>query len=168
MQQSQRQIKRREQVLPCDACALFVRVLQIRLDPFNIPIAEVAPEKVIDALGSLVEAVMGEGFVDHIYRRGQPPKQPFVCQGEFSLIRIRSLLSYTRRRDVLELSSSFFKLVKIEKNESCRVPDLVRERLRSAQPVLGKRNVGPRCRHAHKHVTQGVGSVFLGYMLVSM
>src|SRR6516165_9379421 len=128
MQQSEGPIKRGKKVLPRNERTLFVRVLQIRFRPFDIPIAKVAPEEVVDGLCRLVEAVITERFIHYLDGRGQPAKQPFIRQRYFSLIGIGSLLAHPGGGNVLEVCAAFFHLVKIDENESRRVPDLVRER----------------------------------------
>src|SRR5256885_8444682 len=57
-------IKCGKQILPADLSPLRIRTLQIGLYPFNIPIAEVAPEKLINLLRSLVEVVRIKLLID--------------------------------------------------------------------------------------------------------
>ena len=57
LQQPQSCIERSKQVLPCHRSPLAVGALQFRLDPLDVPVTEVAPEKLIHGLRRLVKAV---------------------------------------------------------------------------------------------------------------
>ena len=53
----------------CEGCGggLFVIVVakvEAELDDFEVPVAEVAPEELVDGVGGFVEEVVREGFVD--------------------------------------------------------------------------------------------------------
>ena len=49
---------------------------QIGLDPFDVPIAKIAPEKLIHALRAFMESKIGQRIVYLIHRRRQPRKNP--------------------------------------------------------------------------------------------
>ena len=60
MQQPQRRIERRKQILPCDDRTLAVRILQFRLHPLDVPVAEVAPKELVHTLGRFMEPVVAQ------------------------------------------------------------------------------------------------------------
>ncbi len=60
MEQAQRVIQRRENIAPCGDCDFAVRVGQLRLHPLDVPVAEIAPEKLVDRLAGFVKAEVFE------------------------------------------------------------------------------------------------------------
>ena len=66
MEQAQRRIEQINQVCAsCLSCA-FGSVLfeiQTRLNQFQIPVAELSPEEIVDAIGGLVKAICRERIV---------------------------------------------------------------------------------------------------------
>ena len=55
-------------------CALFILSLQIRLDPLDVPIAEIAPEKLVHALRALMKSIIRQRVV-HLFHRPPPAAQ---------------------------------------------------------------------------------------------
>ena len=83
MQQPQRRLKQIDQIRACDSRRSRVRALlevQPRLDQLEIPIAELAPEKIVDAIRRLIETICLQRLV-HVLRRAiEARKNPAVFE----------------------------------------------------------------------------------------
>ncbi len=67
------------------SCDFAVRVGELRLDPLDVPVAEISPEKLVDGLAGLVEAEIFEGFVCLRGDGGEARKNPAVGEIAFAL-----------------------------------------------------------------------------------
>src|SRR5437016_1013240 len=81
MQQPQCRLKQAYQIPTSDAHFLRIFRIQPRLDEFQIPVAELAPEKVVDAICHLVKAVVLK-LAGHIPGDTVKPREnPAILQG---------------------------------------------------------------------------------------
>ena len=81
MQQPQRRFKQAYQVFASDAHRFRSGPTLRRqpwLDELDVPIAELAPEKVVDAVGRLVETVSFERLVDIVDHAVEARKNPAI------------------------------------------------------------------------------------------
>ena len=85
MQQSQRAIEQIHQVRASRSRRAFVGTffeIQPRLDQFQIPIAKLAPEEIIDSIRRLVEAIRTERIIDIHYSAIEPRKNPPIFKSQ--------------------------------------------------------------------------------------
>ena len=78
MQQAQRRFHRGENIAPRGYRGVLVRAGQLRLDPLDIPIAEIAPEEVINDVRRFVEAKFFERFVNFGRDVREPREHPAI------------------------------------------------------------------------------------------
>ena len=84
MQQTQGRVEQVDQVRASAAGLRLVRAffkVQARFYQLEIPVAELSPEKIIDAIGSLVEAVGGESIVYISRNAVEAGENPAVFEG---------------------------------------------------------------------------------------
>src|SRR5271156_315398 len=97
MEQTPSRIENSKNIPPCGDRKVAVGRTELRLDPFNVPVAKITPEKVIDRLARLMETKFIECFADLTRCRGKPRENPAVNQFTFTLNGIGRLRSNLRR-----------------------------------------------------------------------
>src|SRR5882672_6861387 len=111
MQQAERRIQRRKQISPSRHSAVPLRTLQVRLHPFDIPIAKVAPEKLIHALRRFVETVILQSLTHPADSRGASREQPAIDSCQSLRHRVGCLSSDLRGGQFVQRSPALLKLV---------------------------------------------------------
>ena len=122
-----------------------VGALHDRLGELDIPVADHAPDELVERIGGLVQAEVGQGLVDRLVGAGEFTQHPLVDR-EAGRRGIEAL----RQRRAIHLG------------EARRVPQLGREVARALDP--GRRQpqaAGLRCGQRRHGEAQRVGAVFV-------
>ena len=140
---------------------------ELRLHPFDIPIAEVAPEKVVDHVRRFVEAEFFEGAIDVRGNVRETRKEPAINQWKRrscrAARRVGCAIAALRRGEIFERrAASGFELLEIHKEKSRGVPNFVCEGARAENFVVAKNDVASRRGHAGQSEAHRVGSEFGG------
>src|SRR5439155_6992387 len=78
MKQPQRSLEQSNEVSACDTRVLCTFWREPRLDQFDIPVAELSPEEVVDRISSFVETVSRQRFVDGFGNAVEAGQNPAV------------------------------------------------------------------------------------------
>src|SRR6185437_7740939 len=139
MQKPQRIFKNGEQVAPRSARFVEIFGSDVRFQPFDIPVAEIAPEKVINHVRSFVEAEFLESGILLLDHAREARENPAVGKGIRSGVwRFRANL---RRGELVKLQSCRFGLFEIEKQETGSIPDFVGKGAIAQNAFFAQRNV---------------------------
>ena len=147
--------------MPGDGGALAVAVVQFRFDPFDVPVAEIVPEKLINALHRFVKTLRFERVLNRLQRVGKTREKPCVDQRHAAAKLIRCLLANFRRSNLFQLCAALLKFVQIHEQKARRIPDLVRKGTRAKQTIFRNDDVGSRSGHGSKTEAHRVRAVFL-------
>src|ERR1700680_4428230 len=82
MQQQQRRFEYGEKIAPCRHRDSAIRIRHSRLHPLDIPIAEIAPEEVIDDMRGFVKTEILQRVIDRGYGLGKPRENPAVREAD--------------------------------------------------------------------------------------
>src|SRR5690348_8174882 len=96
MEQPQCRFEACEEVFPCNAGSPGVRTLQVGLDPLDVPVAEVAPEKLIDFLRCFVESVVFQRLIDRFDGFIEAREEPLVCNRYSAVCGVRRICTNLR------------------------------------------------------------------------
>src|ERR1700722_19367537 len=145
MEQPQRSLESGEQILPRGCRFRAVCRRQLRLHPFDVPVAEVAPEEVVHDIRRFMKSEMLQCVVYLQRGTGQPRENPSVYKGDLPMHRKGSSRANFGRCQSLEcFTAGGFVLIQIEEYESRGIPNLVRECTVAEDAVFGEHDVGPR------------------------
>ena len=142
MEQPQRALESREKIFPCGGGLCTVRGNEFRLHPLDVPVAEVAPEEVIDDVRGFVKTKMLERVV-HLRRgAGEARENPAVNQRHFERHFSargmgRASAHVGRRQRFQRFPARGFVLVQIHEHESRRIPNFIGERAVAQDAFLG-------------------------------
>ena len=162
MQQPQRRLEHRKNIAPRRQRNFAIRVSELRLHPLDVPIAEIAPEKLIDRLASLVKTEILERIVHFACHRRKPRKNPAMRQRAFALHRIRRRCANFRRRQFLQSKTRRASTFSRFTNKNRAAFQILFANARAPKnAILAQRDVRARRGHARQHVAQRVGAVLL-------
>src|SRR5437899_12851709 len=127
MEEPQRRLEDGKQVAPRRDSHLAVGRAELRLHPLDIPVAEVAPEKVIDDMGGLMEAGIPQGLVDLFSDARGPGEDPAVHQGQSAPRAVGSAGADFRRGQLLDRRASTLEFVEVDEQKPRGIPDFIGE-----------------------------------------
>ena len=167
MEQAKRRIKNGEKISPRGDGHFAMRrvcrsVRNGRLDPFHVPVAEVAPEEVIDGMRRFVETVMRERIINDLDVMRQPRKNPAVGQRHLAGSRIRRRRAQFRRSDLFAgHAGSGLEFFQVDEHKSRGIPDFVGEGAITEDAIFAQNDIGARRGHAGEGEAHGIGAEFL-------
>src|ERR1051326_1792402 len=158
MQQAQRSIEQVDQIraggLSRTLVSAFFKV-QSRLDQFQVPVAKLAPEKIVDSIRSLMETKSGERIIDIRSHAIKARKNPAVFENR----RVKTANSHVETAALgYPGPQARFNSVHIHEHESGRIPDLVGKGAIAIRPALVKGNVSSRRSHRRQREARGIRS----------
>ena len=130
--------------------------VEAEFDEFEVPVAELAPEELVDGVGGFVEAVVGEGVGDAVGDRAEAGEDPAGFEG-------RGLGELERDGVVAgerDLVAGFAAAVDVHLQEAGGVPDLVGEGAIAFGAGFVEGDVGAGRGLRGERETDGVGAVF--------
>src|SRR6266481_5280049 len=153
--------KRRKQIPPSYHGPFAIGILKLGLDPFDIPIAEVPPKKLVDIMRSFMKTVILKCALDATGRYGQTVEQPPVHQWHFAPILVRRLRTHLWRCQLFQCRTGLLKLVQVHEQKPRRIPDLIHKVPRALNAVLSPDHVAYRGsnRQRKTHGIRPVSSV---------
>ena len=122
-------------------------LIQGRLDQFDVPVAELVPEELVDGRSGLVEFIPVQRFPHRGNRPVDPAENPLIGQGQ------------------IRFSGGLLGVVSLEvgQGEPGRVPYLVGEVPVAGDPVLGEADVPPLRGEGRQGEPEGVGPEFFDH-----
>src|SRR5258708_19360976 len=121
-----------------------VGILEFRLDPFDVPIAKIAPEKLISTLRGLVKPIVRQCVVYGLDGYCQACKQPSIHQRDTSIYCIRGLSAHFRRCQCVKRHATLLELIEIHEQKPRPVPDLIRKIASPFPLAVRPTNIFPR------------------------
>src|SRR5439155_3823234 len=131
------------------------------LDQLDVPIAELAPEKVVDAVGSLVEAVSFERLIDIVDHAVEARKNPAILQASRFESAHPLCSAGALARGLSELfqrpDTGLLRRVHTHEHETSCIPDLIGKITIPLSSIFRKCNVGARGSHGCQREARGIG-----------
>ena len=157
MQQPQRRLEHCKKIAPRRYGYFSVRVGHRRLHPLDIPIAEIAPEEVIDDVRGVMKTKILQRIIDPGDGFSQPRENPAVRQSDSTASRIRRGGANLGRGQFLDAhSGSSLKFLQIDEDESRRIPDFVGKGLVPRNSLFAQRDIRARRGFNGQRETQRV------------
>ena len=162
MQQPQRGLEQIDQIRTCNSRRSRVRAfleVQPRLDQLDVPVAELGPEEIVDAIGCLIETVCLQRLV-HVLRRAiEARKNPPVFEGLRVEPRNATRLRGRVARAHTSGTQAWLHSIHVHEHEARRIPYLVGKIPIPRRAALAEGDIGARRRHRRQSEARRVRPV---------
>src|SRR5579884_2263567 len=123
MEQAQGEVENGEEIAPGGDGLLAILAGEQGLDPLDVPVAELVPEEVVDEVGRLVEAEIGQGLVDLAGDAREAREHPTLDQQQAAVSAMGGGRADLGAGEVFEGEAGGLDFFEIQEEEAGGVPD---------------------------------------------
>src|SRR5215469_2017917 len=138
MQEAQSRVEGCEDIAPSGNGNFAIGVAELQFHPLDVPIAKIAPEKLVDEVAGFMKAKFVESLADFGADGREPRKNPTMRKSAFTFDGIRSFGADLGRGEIFEGDSLGFHFFEVEEKEAGGVPDFIGEGAGAQDAVIAE------------------------------